>query len=160
MSFRHACVIAAILAVAAGCRAETQPTVAAPTEEVAGQTGLDVVPLTISGPAGKHPFKVEVARTNEQQAIGLMYRKRVAPDTGMIFPFASPRPASFWMKNTLVPLDMLFIRPNGTIAMIAANTVPLSLEPVGTGEAIAAVLELAGGRAAELGIKEGDRVAW
>jgi len=66
----------------------------------------------------------------------------------------------FWMKNTLVPLDMIFIRADGTIVRIAAQTVPLSLESVGSGEPVAAVLEIAGGRAAELGIRAGDRVSW
>ena len=77
----------------------------------------------------------------------------------MIFPFPQPRMASFWMRNTLIPLDMIFIRADGTIARIAAKTVPHSLEPVSSGEPVAAVLEIAGGRAAELGIGEGDRVS-
>lgn len=160
MTLRYACVSAALLAAATGCQAEPQPAAAAPVAGAVAQTGLKVVPLQIRSANGSHSFQVEVAGTDEQQALGLMFRERVAPDRGMIFPFASPRPASFWMKNTLVPLDMLFIRGDGTIAMIAANTIPLSLEPVGTGEAVVAVLELAGGRTAELGIREGDRVTW
>ena len=71
-----------------------------------------------------------------------------------------PRPASFWMKNTVIPLDMIFVRPDGTIARIAADTVPYSLDPVDSGEPVSAVLEIAGGRAAELGIAEGDKVSW
>ena len=78
----------------------------------------------------------------------------------MIFPFSFPRPAGFWMRNTLIPLDMLFIRPDGTIARIAPNTVPMSEELVGVEEPVTAVLELRGGRAAELGIQAGDRVSW
>lgn len=89
-----------------------------------------------------------------------MFRKVVPHGTGMIFPMAPPRPAGFWMKNTLVPLDMLFIRADGTIARIAANTVPLSLDTVESGEPVAAVLEIAGGAAAAQGIAEGDRVHW
>ena len=81
-------------------------------------------------------------------------------DRGMIFPYDPPREVAFWMKNTLIPLDMIFIRADGTIAGIAANTVPLSLEPVPSVEPVVAVLEIAGGRAAELGIKPGDRVEW
>jgi uncharacterized membrane protein (UPF0127 family) len=89
-----------------------------------------------------------------------MNRSELAPDRGMIFPFDPPRGASFWMKNTLIPLDMIFVATDGSIANIAANTVPLSLEPVLSEGPVGAVLELAGGRAAELGIKPGDKVDW
>jgi uncharacterized protein len=89
-----------------------------------------------------------------------MNRQSLAPNRGMVFPYDPPQFASFWMKNTLIPLDIIFIRADGTIARIAANTVPLSLEPVAAGEPVAAVLEIAGGRAADLGIREGDRVSW
>ena len=78
----------------------------------------------------------------------------------MIFPFEPPRPASFWMKNTLIPLDMIFIRADGTIANIEANAVPLSLEAENSDGPVKAVLEIAGGRSAELGIKAGDKVDW
>lgn len=123
--------------------------------------GLEQVPLTIASSGGqKHRFTVEVARTSEEQAQGLMNRPTLAPDQGMIFPMDPPRPASFWMKNTLIPLDILFVRADGTISNIAENTVPLSLDPVVSTEPVAAVLELAGGRSAELGIKAGDKVKW
>ena len=89
-----------------------------------------------------------------------MYRKSLGPAEGMIFPYDPPQDVGFWMKNTLIPLDMIFIRADGTIARIAANTVPHSLEPNVSGEPVAAVLEIRGGRAAELGIKPGDRVEW
>lgn len=89
-----------------------------------------------------------------------MFRSELAPDAGMIFPMKPPRPASFWMRNTIIPLDMIFIRPDGTIARIAAQTVPYSLTPVDSGEPVSAVLEIAGGRSAELGIAEGDKVDW
>ena len=92
--------------------------------------------------------------------MGLMYRNALAPDRGMIFPFNPPRPASFWMRNTLIPLDMIFVRTDGSIANIAANTVPYSEEPVTSDGTVVAVLEIAGGRAAELGIKPGDKVKW
>ena len=131
----------------------------APTAERSA-AGLEQVPLTIRSLSRTHRFTVEVARTPEEQATGLMNRQSLAPDRGMLFPYEPPRSTSFWMKNTLIPLDMIFIRPDGTIARIAANTVPLSLEPVPSLEPVAAVLEIAGGRAAELGIGEGDRVEW
>ncbi len=123
--------------------------------------GLDQIPLTITSAGGQtHRFTVEVARTKEEQARGLMERQSLAPDRGMLFPYQTPQPVAFWMKNTLIPLDMIFIAPGGRILRIEANTVPLSLEPVGSGEAVEAVLELAGGRSAELGIAAGDRVEW
>jgi uncharacterized membrane protein (UPF0127 family) len=118
------------------------------------------VPLTIRSGSRSHKFTVEVARTAQEQATGLMNRQSLAPDRGMIFPYDPPQPASFWMRNTLIPLDMIFIRADGTIARIVENTVPLSLEPVPSLEPVAAVLELAGGRSSQLGIKAGDRVDW
>jgi len=121
---------------------------------------LKEVPLTIRSANGEHRFTVEVAASAQEQNDGLMYRRSLAPDRGMIFPYDPPQSVAFWMKNTLIPLDMIFIRADGTIARIAANTVPLSLDTVPGGEPVAAVLEIAGGRAAELGIREGDRVSW
>lgn len=141
---------------AAGC----QPTGSEPALEQA-PSGLEQIPLTVTSANGRtHRFIVEVARTPEQQSTGLMNRQSLAPDRGMIFPYQPPRDASFWMKNTLIPLDIIFIRPDGRIARIAADTVPLSLDPVPSLEPVAAVLELAGGRAAKLGIQPGDRVSW
>lgn len=116
--------------------------------------------LITSGGGRQHRFTVEIARSPEEQEQGLMNRSTLAPDKGMIFPMEPARPASFWMKNTLIPLDMIFVRPDGTISSIAENTVPLSLEPVISTEPVKAVLEIAGGRTAELGIKAGDKVAW
>jgi hypothetical protein len=118
------------------------------------------VPVVITTSKGAHRFDVEVAQTPEQQAKGLMFRKTLADDAGMIFPMDPPRTASFWMENTLIPLDMIFIRTDGTIAFIGANTVPYSRTPVSAGIPVAAVLELRGGRAAELGIGMDDKVAW
>jgi uncharacterized membrane protein (UPF0127 family) len=117
------------------------------------------VPLTIRSATGEHRFTVEVAATPEQQERGLMFVRSLAPDRGMIFPYDPPQQVSFWMKNTLIPLDMVFIRADGTIARIATAK-PLDETPVPGGEPIAAVLEIAAGRAAELGIREGDRVDW
>ncbi|MEY4269937.1 MAG: hypothetical protein RLZZ58_1153, partial [Pseudomonadota bacterium] len=91
---------------------------------------------------------------------GLMFRTDIPVDGGMLFPFAKPRIASFWMKNTLVPLDMVFIRTDGSIDRIAENTIPESLEPVVSGGEVAAVLELAGGTAARLGFDDSAVVRW
>jgi hypothetical protein len=102
---------------------------------------------------------VEVAATPQQQERGLMFRSSLADDRGMIFPYDPPVEAAFWMKNTLIPLDIVFIRSDGTIARITKGE-PMSLEALPAGEPIAAVLELRGGRTGELGIKEGDVVSW
>jgi uncharacterized membrane protein (UPF0127 family) len=123
--------------------------------------GLEQMPLTVVTAKGaKHRFTVEVARTPEEQTRGLMERQSLAPDRGMVFPYDPAQPVAFWMKNTLIPLDIIFIAPGGRISRIEANTVPLSLEPVASGEAVEAVLEIAGGRAAELNIAAGDKVEW
>jgi uncharacterized protein len=119
-----------------------------------------LTPVTIISARGRYVFKVEVARTAEEQERGLMFRPTIASDGGMIFPFAIPKAASFWMKNTQAPLDIIFIRPDGSIARIAENTIPYSLTPVTSSEPVKAVLEIAGGRAATLGIVEGDKVTW
>jgi uncharacterized membrane protein (UPF0127 family) len=126
----------------------------------AAKATLARVPLTIRTAAGVRRFQVEVARSEEEQAQGLMFRTSVPAGTGMIFPMSPPRVATFWMKNTLVPLDMIFVRADGTIARIAANTQPMSLDMVPSGEPVAAVLEIAGGAAASHGIREGDKVQW
>ena len=119
-----------------------------------------LLPVVIHTAKGSHRFDVEVADTPEAQEKGLMFRKELGPTTGMLFPMDPPRTASFWMKDTLIPLDMIFIRTDGTIAFLQAETEPYSRVPVSAGVPVVAVLELAGGRAAALGIAEGDRVAW
>ena len=124
------------------------------------QYGLTLLPLTVATEQGQQKFSVELAQTIDQQARGLMFRTELGADEGMIFPFPTPKPASFWMKNTVIPLDIIFIREDGTIESIAANTTPYSLDPVSSGEPVAAVLELRGGRAAELGIEPGAKVQW
>jgi uncharacterized membrane protein (UPF0127 family) len=144
----------AALALVTGCRAEPQSPDAATVSRQA------LLPVTIRTADKTHQFRVEVARTAEEQAQGLMYRTSLPDDGGMLFPFDPPKPAGFWMKNTPLSLDMLFIRADGTIARIAPDTGPYSLQTVESGEPVAAVLELIGGRAAALGISEGDRVSW
>jgi uncharacterized membrane protein (UPF0127 family) len=152
---------ASILALClAGCNAEQRAAASEPPPPRTALSGLSLVPLQIHSGGRTHELTVEVAMTPEQQAQGLMFREKLGPNEGMIFPFPSPRPASFWMKNTLIPLDMIFIRPDGTIGRIVENTVPHSLEPVAFNEPTAAVLELAGGRSVQLGLKVGDRVSW
>jgi uncharacterized membrane protein (UPF0127 family) len=153
--------IAALAAPLAACGADPPANEArAPAPPRVSPAGLDLASLTVESGGRRHAFTVEVARTAEQQERGLMERRALAPDAGMLFPFDPPRPASFWMRNTLIPLDMIFIRPDGTIARVAANAVPLSEEQIGVEEPVTAVLELRAGRAAELGISAGDRVSW
>lgn len=123
------------------------------------------VAVTVHTAKGARIFNVEVARSAAEQERGLMFRTNLPADGGMIFtPYPAegggPRLASFWMKNTPSPLDIIFIRPDGTIATIAENTIPFSEEPVTSGEPISAVLEINGGKSAELGIAPGDKVTF
>jgi len=137
------------------------PTAARSAEQrAAAEQPPKTIPLEIRTAKGVRQFRVEVAVTQEEQAKGLMYREALPAHGGMIFPMTPPRFASFWMKNTLIPLDMLFIRPDGRIARIAANAVPQDLTPIESGEPVAAVLEIIGGGAAADGIAEGDVVSW
>ncbi|TDR93285.1 DUF192 domain-containing protein [Enterovirga rhinocerotis] len=115
-------------------------------------------PLTIVSQSGRHAFEVEVARTDDERAQGLMYRRSMAPDRGMLFDFKRVEPISMWMKNTYLSLDMIFIRRDGSIARIAENTEPLSTRVVSSGEPVLSVLEVIAGTAKRLGIKAGDKV--
>ena len=128
------------------------------TQDVA--QSLTSVPLTIHTRHHLLHYRVEVARSPQEQEIGLMFRRTMPARHGMIFPMNPPRPASFWMKNTLIPLDLVFIRPDGTIGSIATNAPPLSLATIESHEPVAAVLELVGGAAARDGLRAGDRVRW
>ena len=116
-------------------------------------------PLAIVTAGGqRHLFQVEVARTGADRAQGLMFRRSMAPDRGMLFDFERVEPVSMWMQNTYLSLDMLFVRPDGTIARIAANTEPLSTRTIPSGEPVLSVLEINAGTATRLGIKAGDRI--
>ncbi|MEZ5922122.1 MAG: DUF192 domain-containing protein [Parvularculaceae bacterium] len=116
--------------------------------------------LVIHSENGAHAFTVELANDDATRRTGLMFRRELADDAGMIFDFETPQTVSMWMKNTLIPLDMAFIRADGTIARIADKTIPRSLRPVSSGEEVLAVLEVRGGRLAELDVREGDRVSF
>jgi uncharacterized protein len=107
---------------------------------------------------GHARFRVEIAATRAEQARGLMFRKGLAADHGMLFVYRRPQPAAYWMKNTLIPLDIIFIQPDGRVLSIARNARPLDQTPLPSGGLILGVLEIAGGRAAQLGILPGDRV--
>lgn len=133
--------------------------------DAATEVGAKQATVTIESGTNRHVFKVDVARTPEEQKQGLMFRTGIPADGGMLFaPYppegGGPKEASFWMKDTPSALDIIFIRADGTIASIAENTIPFSEDSVRSGEPVAAVLEINGGRAAELGISPGDKVRW
>lgn len=113
---------------------------------------------TLFTQTGMHRISVEIADTPETRETGLMHREEMAEDHGMLFDFAETRPVSMWMRNTLIPLDMLFLREDGTIARIARNARPLDLTPIPSGEPVRYVLELNGGAAQAYGAQVGDRL--
>ena len=139
----------AIALLAGRARAQTGP-----------QPKLPQEPLVIVSRDGaaRHEFRVEVAASPEQQTVGLMFREAVGPAEGMLFDWGAPRESSMWMRNTLVPLDMLFIAADGRVHRIAKRTVPHSLAPVDSRGPVRATLELAGGTAERLNLRVGDRV--
>lgn len=160
---RAALIPALCLALLAACSpssgdAAPQSSQAAPA--VHPVSGLPVVPLRIIRGDKVLTFRVELARTSQEQAKGLMFRTKMGPDEGMLFPFDPPRGASFWMRNTVIPLDLIFVGRDGRILNIAANAIPYDETPLMSEGAAKAVLELNGGRAAELGIVAGDKVEW
>jgi uncharacterized membrane protein (UPF0127 family) len=123
--------------------------------------GLRVVPLVIETRDGRaHRYRIEVAETPAQQERGMMFRTEMAGDTGMIFPMRPPRPAAFWMRNTFVSLDIIFIGADGRVRNIAERTTPLSEAMIPSAGPVAAVLELKAGEAGRIGLRPGDRVRW
>lgn len=123
-----------------------------------GTFAAGLEPLTIVTRTGRHAFEVELAREAEAQARGLMFRRHLPQDRGMLFDYAGSRPITMYMRNTYLPLDMVFIRGDGTVARIEADTEPLSERLIPSGEPVRAVLELNAGTAARLGLAPGDRV--
>lgn len=122
----------------------------------AAEARLETVEVVTS--RGRARFQVEIAATQAEQARGLMFRKSLAPDRGMLFTYKRPQPAAYWMKNTLIPLDIIYIQPDGRILSIVRNARPHDETPLPSGGLVLGVLEIAGGRAAQLGILPGDRV--
>lgn len=130
---------------------------ASPASSATAPQGQEL-PITAQAEIGSQMIQLEVAQTPQQQATGLMYRPTLADDRGMLFSFDPPRPVSFWMKNVEFPLDMVFIR-DGEVRAIAAEAPPCRSEPCpvyGPNEPVDQVIELRGGRAAELGLQVGD----
>lgn len=114
--------------------------------------------LFIETASGRHRFAIEVADTDERRMNGLMFRQAMAPDAGMLFDFKIDAPVAMWMRNTLIPLDMVFIARDGRIVNIAERAVPHSETSIWSDGPVRAVLELNGGTAQRLGIRTGDRV--
>ena len=128
-------------------------------EPTGPQPELPKEKLVIVGRGGaEHVFSVEMATTEDQQTIGEMFRKSVAPDEGMLFDWGFPRPSQMWMRNTLVSLDMVFINADGTIRSIAENATPRSLAVIDSRGPVRATLEIAAGTTAKLDIRVGDTV--
>lgn len=121
--------------------------------------GAEIQTLEIVTKSGVQVFAVEMAKTDEERATGLMYRKELAEGRGMLFDFSPEQQISMWMKNTFIPLDMIFIRSDGRILRIAENTEPHSEKIISSGGLAKGVLEVIGGTARKYGIAPGDRVA-
>ena len=139
--------------------AEATPAAEAATPARHRESGLAVVPLTVTTATGTHRFQVEVAATPAEQQKGLMFRTAMGPNEGMIFPNTPPQVRSFWMKNTVIPLDIIYIGPHRRVLNIVRGE-PYSTVSLPSAGPVINVLELAAGRSAELGIKPGDAVAW
>jgi uncharacterized protein len=140
----------AALALAGGAAAQTPITRAQPQ--------LRMEPLDITTSKGVYHFKVEIADNDKTREAGEMFRKSVAPDRGMLFDFKRPQLVAFWMHNTLIPLDIIYIGADGHIVSIAHDAQPMDDTPIRSGGEVLGVLELAGGRAAQIDAEPGDRV--
>lgn len=142
--------------LAGACRAEPASPAPPPSAVAAPPVGSET--LTIDTARGPVTFTVEIADDEAEREQGLMYRTSLGPNAGMLFEWTVPAQRAFWMKNTYIPLDIIYIGFNGRILSIAAMAEPFSEEPIPSHGAALGVLEIAGGRAAELGIDIGDQV--
>lgn len=142
----------------AACQASgPQPTVLA-EKSPAGMEQMDI--LVRAANRAPHPIRVEVARTMEEQQRGMMFRESMGADNGMLFLYEEPQPVAYWMHNTVLPLDIIYVGPDRRVIRIAADAVPYSDEPIPSGGPVSAVLELNAGRAAQLGIAVGTQIDW
>lgn len=151
--FRRIVLMAALILALAAPAALQAPAVAQ-----APQVRFAAAELFIESGGKRLHFNIEVADTDEQRGLGLMYRKSMAADAGMLFDFKRDQPVSMWMRNTVIPLDMLFIARDGRVVNIAKRAVPFSESTIASDGPVRAVLELNGGAADRLGIKPGDIV--
>lgn len=127
-------------------------------DTASAQDGLRREPLALETSTGTYNFKVEIARTRQEQSRGLMFRRSLGAREGMLFVHEEPELVTMWMRNTFIPLDMVFIRADGRVHRIEAMTEPHSERIISSGERVTGVLEIAGGVAAEIGLKPGDLV--
>ena len=153
------CLIGCLAACSPQPAAEATPAADAATTGRHPESGLDVIPLTVTTATGPHRFQVEVASTPAEQQKGLMFRTAMGPDEGMIFPNNPPQARSFWMKNTVIPLDIIYIGPDRRVLNIVRGE-PYSTTSLPSAGPVINVLELAAGRSDQLGIKPGDVVEW
>ena len=151
-------VLAAIVAFAAFLSAAPLRGADAPPREPLAN--FPSTTLSVEANGTTHPFRVYLAATEARRNQGLMFVKSLAPDRGMLFMFEQPQVTGFWMENTLIPLDMLFIAADGRIIRIVENATPLSRATISSMGVVLGVLELAGGTSAKLGIRAGDRVRY
>lgn len=145
VAFRRAATLAAILLLPLPAAAQSAQS---PREE-----------LVVTTQAGKRVFQVEIADDDAERARGLMFRRTMPNEQGMLFDFKKEEPASFWMENTYIPLDMLFIKADGRIESIAERTTPLSRRGVPSKGPVRYVLEINGGLSDEFGIRPGDQIS-
>lgn len=122
------------------------------------QTGLRTAALDIVAASGVHHFTVEMALGDEERSIGLMHRRELASDSGMLFDFGRDDIVTMWMKNTILSLDMVFIKADGTVAHVVEQTTPFSLATISSRVQVRAVLEVPAGTVKRLGVKPGDRI--
>lgn len=156
--FAAACLVALTIACSPQPSAEATP--AAQAEPATHpESGLAVVPLTVKSGGRTHRFRVEVAATPQEQQRGLMFRTALGPNEGMIFPNETPQMQSFWMHNTVIPLDIIYIGPDRRILNIVRGE-PYDDTSLPSAGPVINVLEIAAGRSEELGIKPGDLVSW
>lgn len=150
-------VVALALGVAATAVLAKEWTPREPLNPLSAQT-LPTSPLVIAGGGASHRFTVELADDDKERGIGLMHRGQMAADHGMLFDFQTPRRVAFWMRNTFIPLDMLFLKSDGEVVSIIENVQPHSEDTVGPDRPVRAVLELNAGVVKKLGLKVGDKV--
>ena len=160
---RQALAAFAALALAAcggeAAQEEAQQPVAETASNAHPVSGLEVIPVTLDTADGEHVIQAEVAATPQEQSRGLMFRQELGPDEGMIFPKSPVQPLSFWMRNTVIPLDLIFIDENRQVINIEQGE-PYNETPIESDRPGIAVLELAAGRSEELGLAPGDSVEW
>ena len=144
-----------------GCSTSSSPPSVAQSPTTLQSSPSQTLPITAKATFKDQVIQLEVARTPEQQEVGLMNRPPLSADRGMLFPFEPPRPVIFWMKNTPSPLDMVFLL-NGEVKAIAVDAHPCAADPCptyGSNDAVNQVIELRSGRTGELGLKVGDRLS-